>query len=59
MGSETGGVTSTEVPEKCIKQFVLNVTKNVKFLLSRPRVSQFIAENALANVRVINDMQEM
>jgi hypothetical protein len=33
--------------EKCIKQFALNVSKNVKFHSSLLKVSQFIVKNAL------------
>ncbi len=33
--------------EKCIKQLAQNVEKNVRFHSNLPRVSQFIAKNAI------------
>jgi hypothetical protein len=36
----------TSALEKCTKQFVLNARKNVKFLSSQQKASQFIAKNA-------------
>ena len=33
--------------ERCIKQLVLNVAKNVKFHSNLPKASQFIAKNAI------------
>jgi hypothetical protein len=38
--------TSAQAQEKCIKQFALNASKNVKFHSSQQKASQFIAENA-------------
>jgi hypothetical protein len=38
---------STADQEKCIKQFALNVSKNVKFHSSQQKVNQFIAKNVL------------
>ncbi len=45
---------STTAQEKCIKQYVLNVRKNVKFLSSQPKESQYIAVTVLQNTRVTN-----
>lgn len=43
------GNTDHENPdhEKCIKQFALNVAKNVRFLSNLQKVGQFIAKNAM------------
>jgi hypothetical protein len=42
-------VVSEEVSdhEKCIRQFVPNVVRNVKFLSSQQKASQFIAKNVI------------
>ena len=42
---------SIAVQEKCIKQFVLTVRKNVKFLSNQQKVSQYIAEIALLTTK--------
>jgi hypothetical protein len=38
-------ITSIADQEKCIKQFVLNVKKNAKYLLSQPKVDQSTVKN--------------
>jgi len=45
----TGAAVSEEIPglEKCIRLFVPSAAKNVKFLSSRQKASQFTAENAM------------
>jgi hypothetical protein len=48
-------VDSVQVQEKCTKQFAMNASKNVKFLLNQPKASQSIAENVSEKRILIQD----
>jgi len=43
---------SIEVLEKCIRQFVLNAEKNVKFLLNLRKANQSIVTSALKSINL-------
>jgi hypothetical protein len=42
----------TGVQGRCIKRFVPNAIKNVKFLLNQQKANQYIAENVFRNANI-------
>ena len=42
----------TEVQGKCIKRFVQNAIKNVRFLLNQQKANQYIVENVFRNINI-------
>ncbi len=52
VSTEEEAVVLIETQRRCIKRFVQNATKNVKFLLNQQKANQYIAKNVLRNENI-------
>jgi hypothetical protein len=57
-GAADSEEASTMDLERCIRQFVLTVSKNVKYHSSQQKVNQFIANNVISREKTL-EMQEL